>query len=182
MNSPRPRRQARFVITEIAVMASSIFLRRIVGVVFMRVNSKCAHQARPPSWRRSVTSVDGRLACGVATETCRPHSPTAASWRTAQLLRSRGVMMRDGRFDTGLIDGTLRAVRRARARGASRVARRVRGTPQPPAHQQQLPDGVHLARRRLEFTTYIATRAVESHSTAAFSGLAERAARPMPFP
>ena len=28
---------------------SSIFLRRIVGVVFMRVNSKCAHQVRPPS-------------------------------------------------------------------------------------------------------------------------------------
>jgi hypothetical protein len=27
---------------------SSIFLRRIVGPVFMRVNSKCAHQARPP--------------------------------------------------------------------------------------------------------------------------------------
>jgi hypothetical protein len=27
---------------------SSIFLRRIVGVVFMRVNSKCAHQVRPP--------------------------------------------------------------------------------------------------------------------------------------
>src|SRR5207245_1566921 len=24
------------------------FLRRIVGVVFMRVNSKCAHQVRPP--------------------------------------------------------------------------------------------------------------------------------------
>ena len=28
---------------------SSIFLGRIVGVVFMRVNSKCAHQLRPPS-------------------------------------------------------------------------------------------------------------------------------------
>jgi hypothetical protein len=27
---------------------SSIFLRRIVGVMFMRVKSKCAHQARPP--------------------------------------------------------------------------------------------------------------------------------------
>jgi hypothetical protein len=27
---------------------SSIFLWRIVGVVFMRVNSKCAHQVRPP--------------------------------------------------------------------------------------------------------------------------------------
>jgi len=27
---------------------SSIFLRRIVGAIFMRVNSKCAHQARPP--------------------------------------------------------------------------------------------------------------------------------------
>ena len=27
---------------------SSIFLGRIVGVVFMRVNSKCAHQVRPP--------------------------------------------------------------------------------------------------------------------------------------
>jgi hypothetical protein len=27
---------------------SSIFLRRIVGVMFMRVNSKCAPQLRPP--------------------------------------------------------------------------------------------------------------------------------------
>src|ERR1700674_2691438 len=27
---------------------SSIFLRRIVGVVFMRVNAKCAHQVRLP--------------------------------------------------------------------------------------------------------------------------------------
>jgi hypothetical protein len=25
-----------------------IFLRRIVGVMFVRVNSKCAHQVRPP--------------------------------------------------------------------------------------------------------------------------------------
>jgi len=28
---------------------SSIFLRRIVGTMFMRVNSNCAHQVRPPS-------------------------------------------------------------------------------------------------------------------------------------
>src|SRR5436309_15796145 len=27
---------------------SSIFLRRIVGPMFMRVNSKCVHQVRPP--------------------------------------------------------------------------------------------------------------------------------------
>jgi len=27
---------------------SSIFLRRIVGAMFMRVNSRCAHQLRPP--------------------------------------------------------------------------------------------------------------------------------------
>ncbi len=27
---------------------SSIFLRRIVGSMFMRVNAKCAHQVRPP--------------------------------------------------------------------------------------------------------------------------------------
>ena len=27
---------------------SSIFLWRIVGPMFMRVNSKCAHQLRPP--------------------------------------------------------------------------------------------------------------------------------------
>ena len=27
---------------------SSIFLRRIVGAMVMRVNSKCAHQVRPP--------------------------------------------------------------------------------------------------------------------------------------
>ena len=31
-----------------ASRASSIFLRRIVGVVFMRVKSTCAHQVRPP--------------------------------------------------------------------------------------------------------------------------------------
>src|SRR5712691_11214087 len=31
-----------------AARESSIFLRRKVGVVFMRVNSKCAHQVRPP--------------------------------------------------------------------------------------------------------------------------------------
>jgi hypothetical protein len=30
--------------------SSSIFLGRIVGVMFMRVNAKCAHQVRPPSW------------------------------------------------------------------------------------------------------------------------------------
>src|SRR5205085_363386 len=28
---------------------SSIFLRRKIGLMFMRVNSKCAHQVRPPS-------------------------------------------------------------------------------------------------------------------------------------
>src|ERR1700681_3077780 len=27
---------------------SSIFLRRMIGSMFMRVNSKCAHQVRPP--------------------------------------------------------------------------------------------------------------------------------------
>jgi hypothetical protein len=31
-----------------ASRTSSIFLRRIVGSMFMRVNAKCAHQARPP--------------------------------------------------------------------------------------------------------------------------------------
>ena len=30
------------------ISCSSIFLRRIVGSMFMRVNSKCAHQVRPP--------------------------------------------------------------------------------------------------------------------------------------
>jgi len=30
---------------------SSIFLERKVGVVFMRVNAKCAHQVRPPLGR-----------------------------------------------------------------------------------------------------------------------------------
>ena len=37
---------------------SSIFLRRIVGEVFMRMNSKCAHQVRPPLrpiWRVIAT-------------------------------------------------------------------------------------------------------------------------------
>jgi hypothetical protein len=44
--------------------SSSIFLRRKVGVVFMRVNSKCAHQARPPS-RAGGLSEEGacRLWC-----------------------------------------------------------------------------------------------------------------------
>jgi len=28
--------------------SSSIFLRRMIGSMFMRVNSKCAHQVRPP--------------------------------------------------------------------------------------------------------------------------------------
>ena len=44
-----------------ASRASSIFLRRIVGVVFMRVNWKCAHQVQPPSrdrWGFSRPSVD----------------------------------------------------------------------------------------------------------------------------
>jgi hypothetical protein len=30
------------------IRSSSIFLRRIVGAMFMRLNSKCAHQLRPP--------------------------------------------------------------------------------------------------------------------------------------
>jgi len=34
-----------------ASRTSSIFLRRIVGAMFMRVNSKCAHQVRPPPGR-----------------------------------------------------------------------------------------------------------------------------------
>jgi hypothetical protein len=38
---------------------SSIFLRRIVGVMFMRVNSKCAHQVRPPRGR-----IEGSAAVG----------------------------------------------------------------------------------------------------------------------
>jgi Leucine carboxyl methyltransferase len=33
----------------LTIRSSSIFLRRIVGSMFMRVNSKCAHQVRPPS-------------------------------------------------------------------------------------------------------------------------------------
>jgi hypothetical protein len=32
-----------------ASRTSSIFLRRMIGSMFMRVNSKCAHQVRPPS-------------------------------------------------------------------------------------------------------------------------------------
>jgi hypothetical protein len=38
------------------MMARQIFLRRIVGVVFMRVNSKCAHPGAPTTgpntWER----------------------------------------------------------------------------------------------------------------------------------
>jgi hypothetical protein len=41
-----------------AFRKSSIFLRRMISSMFMRVNSKCAHQARPPSgwfwWRSAV--------------------------------------------------------------------------------------------------------------------------------
>jgi len=37
------------------ISGSSIFLRRIVGVVFMGVNSKCAHQVRPPHGRVEQT-------------------------------------------------------------------------------------------------------------------------------
>jgi hypothetical protein len=37
---------------------SSIFLRRMIGVMFMRVNLKCAHQLRPPrggiQWKRPL--------------------------------------------------------------------------------------------------------------------------------
>jgi len=32
----------------LASRASSIFLQRVIGSMFMRVNSKCAHQLRPP--------------------------------------------------------------------------------------------------------------------------------------
>ena len=32
----------------VAPRISSIFLWRIIGAMFMRVNSKCAHQVRPP--------------------------------------------------------------------------------------------------------------------------------------
>ena len=36
----------------ITIRSSSIFLGRIVGVMFMRVNSKCAHHLRPPLAQR----------------------------------------------------------------------------------------------------------------------------------
>src|SRR6266542_3238086 len=51
---------------------SSIFLGRIVGAMFMRVNSKCAHQLRPPSKVTGlpVDSQDEGLAAG-AQEECR---------------------------------------------------------------------------------------------------------------
>ena len=44
---------------------SSIFLRREVGVVFMRVNSKCAHQVRPPLAKtlQPLVSENARHSC-----------------------------------------------------------------------------------------------------------------------
>src|SRR5205814_7276841 len=39
---------------------SSIFLGRMAGVMFMRVNSTCAHQVRPPSGDHKVTGCSRR--------------------------------------------------------------------------------------------------------------------------
>ena len=41
--------------------SSSIFLGRIVGVMFLRVNATCAHQVRPPPGQGERTS--GLLGC-----------------------------------------------------------------------------------------------------------------------
>jgi hypothetical protein len=49
---------------------SSIFLRRIIGAMFMRVNCKCAHQLRPPlrlvaaEWWRDAPSGGQRTKLG----------------------------------------------------------------------------------------------------------------------
>ena len=46
-----PGRERPPAIDAPASCKSSIFLRRMVGVMFMQVNSKCAHQVRPPTAR-----------------------------------------------------------------------------------------------------------------------------------
>jgi hypothetical protein len=40
----------------LTIPSSSIFLRRIIGSMFMRVNSKCAHQVRPPPGREQAAA------------------------------------------------------------------------------------------------------------------------------
>ena len=55
---------------------SSIFLGRIVGVVFMRVKSKCAHQVRPLSCRQEGSALDKHLATRTEALARRPLTAT----------------------------------------------------------------------------------------------------------
>jgi hypothetical protein len=53
VSSPQRKKTVAFCNIAPASRTSSNFLRRIVGPMFMRVNSQCAHQVRPPSTRNS---------------------------------------------------------------------------------------------------------------------------------
>ena len=66
---------------------SSIFLRRIVSLMFMRVNSWCAHQVRPPPGRVGWCSAVGKC---LATDQELPSSsiPCDKLHRDATLCRS----------------------------------------------------------------------------------------------
>src|SRR2546428_665408 len=65
---------------------SSNFLGRIVGVVFMRVNSKCAHQVRPPLEGVHVpTSVVSNSCQQIA----RPSRP--AGWMLVSVVDVRAI-------------------------------------------------------------------------------------------
>jgi hypothetical protein len=48
VSSPHRKKTLAFCNIAPASRTSSIFLRRIIGSMFMRVNLKCAHQVRPP--------------------------------------------------------------------------------------------------------------------------------------
>src|SRR5262245_42184413 len=52
---------------------SSIFLRRIVGAMFTRVNSKCAHQVRPPP--SPISGNDAQLAIEAFDDGKPPRTP-----------------------------------------------------------------------------------------------------------
>src|SRR2546425_12630931 len=70
---------------------SSIFLRRIVGVMFMRVNSKRAHQVRPPG-APTIGRTPRRLGCvlwAAAATSDRRAWPSSYCWKPETLARVR---------------------------------------------------------------------------------------------
>ncbi len=68
---------------------SSIFLQRIVGVMFMRVNSKYAHQVRPPSGSIRRSPPLGKTLGTIASDLYSSRSVLAGSIRAT--LRIGGV-------------------------------------------------------------------------------------------